>query len=510
MHSNFSFKRSAGIILHPTSLPSAYGIGELGSSALQWVDFLAEAKQNLWQVMPLGPTGYGNSPYQCFSAFAGNPYFISLEVLLSEGLLAKEQLSNLPISNFPKFSDSRVDYEQVISFKLELLNTSYEIFKTQTQNKHHLAFDNFCASESYWLNDYAFFAAAKEAHQGKAWQEWPADIRNREALAVDSWETKLAENITKHKYWQWLFFSQWYKIKTYANTKGISIIGDVPIFVASDSTDTWVNPEYFYLDSQGHPTVVAGVPPDYFSETGQRWGNPLYNWQVMQKQGFSWWLERLKLALKLFDIVRIDHFRGLEAYWEIPAKESTAIKGRWVKGPNQKFFDAIKHEITGPLPVIAEDLGVITSEVEKLRDDNGLLGMKVLQFAFSDASNAYLPHNYLPNSVVYTGTHDNDTILGWFTSLSKQEKSFLQDYIVMSNEGIAWDLIRLAYSSPAVLAITTLQDVLSLGSDSRMNTPNQASGNWQWRFKFSDISEGTIEQLKKMVQIYGRNGGKRQ
>ncbi len=499
MHNSIHFQRSAGIILHPTSLPSSYGIGELGSSALKWIDFLVQSGQQLWQVMPLGHTGYGDSPYQSFSAFAGNPYLISLELLLQENLLAEEHLRDLP-----QFPYGKVDYGQVIPIKLRVLRDSYEIFKTREQKKQAQAFTNFCENESYWLDDYALFMACKEANQGKTWQNWQAEIRTRTPEALSYWQENLADSITKYKYWQWLFFSHWQTVKNYANKKGIRIIGDVPIFVASDSADAWAHSELFYLDDKGNPTVVAGVPPDYFSETGQRWGNPLYNWKIMRQQGFSWWIQRLKQAFRLFDIVRIDHFRGLEAYWEIPTEEETAVKGRWVKGPGQDFFDAIKSEITGPLPIIAEDLGVITSTVEELRDDNKLLGMKVLQFAFTDPNNSYLPHNHLPSSVVYTGTHDNDTTVGWFAKITKQEKDFVCRYLDKDGSNISWDFIRLAYSSPATLAITTLQDILGLDSKARMNTPSEASGNWSWRFKFSDIPKDSPEKLREIAEVYGR------
>ncbi len=499
MHNLSYFQRSAGIILHPTSLPSPYGIGELGRSAFKWVDFLAQSGQHLWQVMPLGHTGYGDSPYQCFSAFAGNPYLISLESLLKEGLLAEKHLAD-----FPKFPDRKVNYGQVISAKIRVLDQSYELFKARATEKQTQNFAKFCKSASYWLNDYALFMAYKEANQSKAWQDWQTEIRSRVPKALNAWQEKLANNIMKYKYWQWLFFTQWITVKNYANKKGINIIGDVPIFVAADSADAWANPELFYLDNEGNPTVVAGVPPDYFSKIGQRWGNPLYNWKVMRQHEFSWWIKRLKQAFKLFDIVRIDHFRGLEAYWEIPAKEPTAIKGNWVKGPGQDFFDAVKKELIEPLPIIAEDLGVITPAVEKLRDDNQLLGMKILQFAFSVPSNPYLPHNYLPNSVVYTGTHDNDTTVSWFAKVSKQEKDFVCRYLGKDGKSISWDLIRLAYSSPAVFAITTLQDILGLDSTARMNTPSEASGNWSWRFKFTDIPKDIVGRLKDITEVYGR------
>ncbi|MCA9837241.1 MAG: 4-alpha-glucanotransferase, partial [Trueperaceae bacterium] len=393
-----AFDRRSGIILHPTSLPGAYGIGTLGREAYNWIEFLASAGQRLWQVMPLGPTGYGDSPYQCFSAFAGNPYLINLEKLESEGWLTAEDLATLP-----SFSDEVVDYGPVIEHKLKLLSQAYERFKSKGSSAQTKAFQQFCADQADWLDDYALFMSVKEAHGGQAWNTWDKAIRQRKPKAIKSYTEELADPISRQKFWQWLFFNQWLELRHYANERDIKIIGDIPIFIAYDSADAWANPDLFYLDKESNPTVIAGVPPDYFSATGQRWGNPLYRWEEMQKRGYTWWLKRIKATLTLVDIIRIDHFRGFEAYWEIPASEPTAVKGRWVKGPGQSLFDAIKAEL-GELPIIAEDLGVITPKVESLRDDNDLPGMKVLQFAFAaDASDPYLPHNYNKNCVVYSG-----------------------------------------------------------------------------------------------------------
>ncbi len=497
-----AFTRSSGILLHPSSLPGRYGIGDLGQAAYDWVDFLAAAGQQLWQLMPLGPTGYGDSPYQCFSAFAGNPYLINFELLTEQGLLDAQLLDASP-----EFSAERVDYGAVIDYKLRVLRHSFETFKQSATKAQRQAFDNFCR-ESNWLADFALFMAVKEAHGGRPWNEWEADIRSRQPQAITAWQEKLADEIERQKYWQWLFFKQWLAVKSYANDRGIKIIGDIPIFIAYDSADAWANPELFYFDELGNPTVIAGVPPDYFSETGQRWGNPLYRWKPMKEGGYAWWISRFKASLQLVDMIRVDHFRGFEAYWEIPASEPTAVKGRWVKGPGQDFFDAIKAAL-GELPIIAEDLGVITPEVEALRDNNDLPGMKVLQFAFAaDASDPYLPHNYPKNSVVYTGTHDNDTTLGWYQKAPEKERDFVRRYLARDDHNIVWDLLRLAFASVADIAVVPLQDVLRLDSSGRMNIPGQAAGNWSWRFTPEQLEYWIAPQLRELAEIYGRIPGK--
>ena len=494
-----AFERRSGIILHPTSLPGSYGIGSLGQEARTWLEFLTSSGQRLWQVMPLGPTGYGDSPYQCFSAFAGNPYLINLEKLLAEDWLYPEDLENLP-----EFSDEMVDYGPVIEQKLALLSLAFERFKSKGSSAQVRAFQQFCAEQADWLDDYALFMAVKEAHGGQSWNHWEKAIRLRKPKALKTWAEKLAEAIKRQKFWQWLFFAQWLELRALANEKDIKIIGDIPIFIAYDSADAWANPELFYFDDNSNPTVIAGVPPDYFSATGQRWGNPLYRWDEMQKQGFSWWIKRIKATLALVDIIRIDHFRGFEAYWEIPASEPTAVKGRWVKGPGQALFDAIRAEL-GDLPIIAEDLGVITPEVEALRDDNDLPGMKVLQFAFAGtASDPYLPHNYPKNCVVYSGTHDNDTTAGWYQKAPELERDFARRYLARADDNIAWEFTRLAFASVADMALVPLQDVLGLGSDARMNTPGQAAGNWSWRFTWRDIPYWIAPALKDMAEVYGR------
>ena len=495
-----SFERSAGIVLHPTSLPGKYGIGELGKEAKQWIDVLEAAGQTLWQVMPLGPTGYGDSPYQSFSAFAGNPYLISIDNLIEQEFLRKTDLENMP-----DFLASSVDFGPVIAWKLQILSLAYERFGLVADAASFSSFDAFCQREAYWLDDYALFMACKEANDGKQWTAWDVELRTRNPETLTEWQNRLEEPILKQKFWQWLFYSQWQDLHDYAASKGVSIIGDIPIFVSMDSADTWANPELFFLDEQGEPTVVAGVPPDYFSETGQRWGNPLYRWDVLEKTGYAWWEKRIRAVLNQVDIVRIDHFRGFEAYWEIPASEETAVKGTWVKGGGQPFFDAMRDAFGDELAIIAEDLGVITPEVEALRDDNNLPGMQILQFAFStDADNLYLPHNYPRNSVVYTGTHDNDTTAGWYATATIKEQDLARRYLGRDGSNIAWDMIRLAYASPAVLALTTLQDILNLGSEARFNTPGVAAGNWSWRFSFDDIEPWMVETLKDISLVYGR------
>jgi 4-alpha-glucanotransferase len=493
------FDRRSGILLHPTSLPGKYGIGTLGQEAFNWINFLEEAGQRLWQVMPLGPTGYGDSPYQCFSAFAGNPYLINLELLVSEGLLSEADLANAP-----EFPDDAVDYGPVISFKIEMLNRAFEHFTSSATTEQRDRFNVFTQSKTSWLEDYALFMACKEAHGGQSWNHWDEGVRSRKSEALSEWRSKLTNEISKQKFWQWLFFEQWTKVKDYANSKDIKIIGDIPIFIAYDSADAWSNPDLFYFDETGNPTVIAGVPPDYFSVTGQRWGNPLYRWDVMKAHKYAWWIERFKGTLELVDIIRVDHFRGFEAYWEIPASEETAIKGAWVKAPGADLFKTVR-EVLGELPIIAEDLGVITPEVEKLRDDAGFPGMKVLQFAFAaDAADPYLPHNYVKNCVVYSGTHDNDTTKGWYAQAPEKERDFVRKYLARGDDNIAWEFIRLAFASVADTAVVPLQDVLGLGMEGRMNTPGLPSGNWSWRFRWEQLPYWVAPQLKEMVTLYGR------
>lgn len=494
--------RAAGLILHPTSLPGGHGIGDLGAQAYRWVDFLEAAKQHLWQVLPLGPTGYGDSPYQSFSAFAGNPYLISLNKLVEAGLLSEDALADAPT-----FPEGRVDYGGVIPFKVEMLGRAFEHFKAHASASQEASFERFCEVQGYWLDDYARFMALKDHHEGRPWNEWDEDLRTRKKRALARFESENQDDVLRYKVWQWFFYEQWFALRLYTNEKGIQIVGDIPIFIAFDSADAWANPDLFYFDKAGNPEVVAGVPPDYFSKTGQRWGNPLYRWKKMEKRGFAWWVSRFRSSLDFYDLIRVDHFRGFESYWEIPADQPTAEHGRWVKGPGQALFSALKGAL-GDLPIIAEDLGIITPAVEGLRDDNGLPGMKVLQFAFAaDGSDPYLPHNYTENCVVYTGTHDNDTTLGWYWSAPEAERDYVRRYLGRDDSAVPWELIRLAYSSVARYAVFPLQDVLSLGSEARMNTPGAAEGNWSWRLTEGQLGTWVAPALAEMAVTYGRVPG---
>jgi 4-alpha-glucanotransferase len=488
--------RKSGILLHPTSLPGPGGIGSLGRECRHFIDFLEAAGQSLWQVLPLGPTGYGDSPYSCYSAFAGNPQLIDLTALADEGDLDSAEAA-------PPVTGGRVDYTFVDAFKPAELRKAANRFMEREYGDRRKEFWHFCDSTP-WLHDYALFIALKEHFAGKGWNAWPREIAWREAAALEKYSDRLGNAIGEQKYIQWQFFRQWNRVKQYANSKGIEIIGDIPIFVAFDSADVWVNPHLFHLDEKGKPTVVAGVPPDYFSKTGQRWGNPLYNWDAVAAEGFTWWIERFRSSFALCDTIRVDHFRGFEACWEVPAKEKTAVKGRWVKAPGEELFDAICH-VLGRLPIIAEDLGVITPEVEALRDRYGLPGMKILQFAFDSGSdNPFLPHNFTRNCVVYTGTHDNDTTVGWFNARSEQERKRVLAYTASSGKDVAGELIRLAMASVADTALFPLQDVLSLDGSARMNLPGTAQGNWSWRYAESQLTEKVAERLHEVTVLYGR------
>lgn len=496
------FERSAGILLHPTSLPGPHGVGELGREAHAWVDWLASAGQRLWQVMPLGPTGYGDSPYQCFSAFAGNPYLIDVAALVDAGWADERDL--VPLRELPA---QRVDYGELIPAKLRLLTAAADRFAKEADARRRAELDDFRRANQAWLPDFALFMALKEAHGGAAWSDWVPELRRRDAGALRTARERHAAAIARHEVWQLWFAEQWAQLRAHAASRDVRIVGDIPIFVAYDSADAWAHPDLFYFDRDGAPTVIAGVPPDYFSVTGQRWGNPLYRWDVMAARGYAWWIERVRHTLATVDLVRIDHFRGFAAYWEIPASEPTAVKGRWVRGPGQALFDALR-EALGELPVIAEDLGVITPDVEALRDANGLPGMKVLQFAFgADASDPYLPHNYPHHCVVYTGTHDNDTTLGWYAKAPEVERDLVRRYLARDDANLAWDLVRLAQASVADMAIAPLQDALGLGSEARMNTPGTASGNWSWRFRWEDVPYWLAPQLREMADLYGRLPG---
>ncbi len=495
------YQRRSGILLHPTSLPGRYGIGTLDQAAYQWVDFLHDTHQTLWQVLPLGPTGYGDSPYQSFSTFAGNPYLISLDALVQAGLLPASALDQLPA-----FAPDHVDYGAIYNWKLPLLRQAADHFGQHASAAQRADFEQFCGEQAEWLEDFALFMALKDAHQGQAWTQWEMPLRSRQAAALQTASAQNAATIHAHKFNQWLFFRQWQALKQYANQKDVQIIGDIPIFVALDSADTWTNPGEFFLDDSFHPTVVAGVPPDYFSATGQLWGNPLYDWEKMKATGYAWWLSRIRASLQLYDIVRIDHFRGFASYWEVPAGEETAINGQWIAGPGSDFFAAVQVAL-GELQIIAEDLGEITPDVTELRDQFGLPGMKILQFAFSnDASAKFLPHNYTPNFVVYTGTHDNDTSVGWYyASATEYERDHFRRYTRTDGRDAAWTLLDLAWRSVAVMALAPLQDLLALGSAARMNFPGRAEGNWAWRFTADQLNDLVSARLQEVTLLYGRD-----
>jgi len=477
-----TFQRSSGILLHPTSLPGPFGSGDLGPAAYHFVDWLVVAGQKLWQMLPLGPVGYGNSPYMGLSAFAGNPLLIDLQELASKGWLKQDE-----VSSPPAFDQGRVDFPSVIRFRKEKMQLASERFFTHGSALDGKSFEAFCREHASWLNAYSLFMALNDKYDGALWSTWDPHVAHRKPAALKKAKAELADRIDYHKFTQWCFIRQWKNLKKYANQKGIQLVGDIPIFVAHHSSDVWSNPQNFYLDEDGNPTVVAGVPPDYFSETGQRWGNPLYRWNVMKKDKFSWWVERFRSAYNFVDILRIDHFRGFAGYWEIPATEKTAVKGKWVKGPGDGLFKAVEAKL-GKLPIIAEDLGVITPDVVALRDKFHFPGMKVLQFAFAAGpDNGFLPHNYDANAVVYTGTHDNDTTLGWFKTASQREQAFLKRYANTDGQESNWVLIRLALQSVATLCIIPFQDVLGLGSEHRMNLPGTTSNNWEWRFSWDQV-----------------------
>ena len=488
-----NFPRASGILLHPTSLPGEFATGDLGPEAYKFADFLVSAGQSLWQVLPLGPTGYGDSPYACFSAFAGNTALISPERLFDEGLLDTE---------------SRTD-------KNEILRRAYQNYTKTTDTNVRSAFETFAQREAHWLEDYALFRALKDAHNGVAWNDWEPEFASREPTALARAREQLREEIEAQKFYQFLFFKQWFALKTYCNDRGIKIVGDLPIFVAQDSADVWTSPDQFKLDQDGRPLVVAGVPPDYFSATGQLWGNPLYNWERMEADGFKWWIERVRATLKVVDMVRVDHFRGFAACWEIPGGDKTAERGQWVEAPGKELFAAIRQTL-GQLPIIAEDLGVITPDVVALRDEFGFPGMRILQFGFGgDTKNLDLPHNYIANVVAYTGTHDNDTTVGWFQSVAgegstrteeqiERERQFCLDYLNSDGEEIHWDFIRAVFASVANTAIVPLQDVLGLGTEARMNLPNSTEGNWSWRYRAGALTGDIAAHLKKLASLYGR------
>lgn len=504
------FPRAAGILLHPTSLPSEFGIGDLGRTAYEFVDFLVAAKQTYWQVLPLGPTGFGDSPYQCFSAFAGNTLLISPEVLVEEELLTADE-----IADRPDFPEGRVDFGAVIEWKTSLLEKAYQRFRLTTSVNLRGSFESFTQVVAEWLDDYALFRAIKKTQDQKSWQQWDEELKLRDEAAILRAHEELLEEVQAQKFYQFLFFKQWTRLKSYANGKGIRIVGDVPIFISLDSADVWRNPQEFKLNRDGSPKVVAGVPPDYFSKTGQLWGNPIYNWDAMREDGFKWWISRVKFTLRTVDILRIDHFRGFAASWEVPGGDKTAENGRWVNVPGKELFLTLRREL-GRLPILAEDLGVITPDVEELRDGFGFPGMRILQFAFGgDTANHDLPHNYINNCVVYTGTHDNDTTVGWYNSQAgagstrdedeiTREHDFCLRYLNSDGSEIHWDFIRAVLASVANTAIVPVQDLLGLGTEARMNLPASESGNWFWRLRDGELNEAICERLGGLTETYGR------
>ena len=492
-------------------MPGTHGIGDLGASAHEFIEFLAGSGQKVWQVLPLNPTGYGDSPYQCFSAFAGNPLFIDLEGLREEGFLTTSDLASAP--NFP---EDHVAYDRVIPFKQKLLHKAASAFSAEKTEADRLAFDAFCQREKQWLEDYALFMACKQVHDDRAWVHWDTAIRQRDPAAVQRWRNDWSSELEYHRFVQFQFFRQWEKVREHCRRRGISIMGDIPIYVAHDSADVWAHPELFRLDERGQPTAVAGVPPDYFSATGQLWGNPLYRWDVSAASGHRWWIDRCRASLAMFDLVRLDHFRGFEAYWEISATALTAAEGRWVEGPGTDFFRTLQTELI-ELPFVAENLGVITPGVEGLRRDFGFPGMSLLQFAFGNDPQgpSFRPHNYSRELVAYTGGHDNDTTVGWWTSSGvgestrteqdiRKERDFTRAYLDFQEEEVNWVFIRAVLASVANTAIVPLQDVLGLGSEARMNLPGTVSGNWRWRYSANRLTKEMCEKLLALTHLYDR------
>lgn len=490
-------------MLHISSLPSPYGIGDLGPGAYRFADFLVETKQSLWQILPLNPTSlvHGNSPYSSFSAYAGNPLFVSPDILLTDGLLSVRD-----IEGGPSFSDIDVDYKTVTEYKHNLLSKAYDRYKEGICQSYE--FEHFCVENDYWLDDYAVFMAIRHKFFGAPWCDWPAELRDRHEDAICECIEQLRDRILMEKFLQYLFFKQWHSLKGYCNDRNIKIIGDLPIYVCYDSCDVWTNPSIFKLNGEKKPTVVSGVPPDYFSATGQLWGTPVYAWDALKESGYSWWIKRIEHNLKMFDTVRLDHFRGFVAYWEVPASEQTAINGRWVDAPVYDFFDTMLKHFPA-LPFIAEDLGVITPDVREVMTKYEFPGMKLLIFAFGGdmPTNPYIPHNITKNSVVYTGTHDNNTIRGWFSDeASPEDKQRLARYIgrEIKEDEVHWEFMRYAMMSVASTAIIPMQDVLGLGEEGRMNTPSVCHGNWGWRLSPGQVTQSIKERLIEMTEIYGR------
>ena len=494
--------RASGVLLHPTSLPGAHGSGDCGPSAYHFVDWLVAAGQQLWQILPLNGIGAGNSPYASSSAFAGNPLLIDLGELQQQGWLDAGEVA--PVAGLQA---QRVDFAVVMPYRMQrLAMAAQRFFELTLSDERRLAFDAFCRQQRHWLDDYSLFMTLHDVHGGQNWCQWQAALAQRDPEALANARTQHHDAVAFWQFCQWSFFRQWQLLKAYANARGVDIIGDVPIFVAHHSADVWAHRALFVLRADGQPSVVAGVPPDFFSATGQRWGNPLYDWGEHAKDHYEWWVQRLRTILQLVDVVRIDHFRGFAGYWEIPASEPTAIKGRWRRGPGAALFKAIDQAL-GALPVIAEDLGEITPDVEALRKRFNFPGMRILQFAFGgDTTNPYLPHLHQPDSVVYPGTHDNDTSVGWWMQAGEQERGFVRDYLDTDGEDIAWTLIRAACASVADTSIVAMQDVLALPTASRMNTPGEAEGWWEWRLQWADVQPWHAARLAALCRLYGRDG----
>ena len=504
-------ERASGVLLHPTSLPGPYGIGEMGPEAYRFVDFLQAAGQHIWQMLPLGPTSFGDSPYQSPSTFAGNPLWISFELLVQDNLLKTEELAD-----YPEFPAERVDFGPVIRARMKVLNRVCDEFESRASAKMKKELKAFAKANADWLDEYALFSAIKDAHDGRPWTEWSTELIQREPAALAAARAQHADAIHNVKIQQYLFQVHWQRLRDYCAERGVKIVGDIPIFVAHDSADVWANPDLFFLRPDGHPSVVAGVPPDYFSETGQLWGNPLYNWETHKAKDYSWWLARLRRVFDLVDIVRIDHFRGFEAYWEVPGGDETAMNGQWIKGPDRDLFEVLRRKM-GELPIIAEDLGVITPEVDALREYCGFPGMRILQFAFGNDDRAaeFRPESYPAHCCVYTGTHDNDTTVGWFRSEAgvgstrtqeeiDAERRMILNYLRTDGSEIHWDLINLGSRSNADTFVVPLQDLLGLGSEARMNVPGVAGGNWQWRFAWEQITDAIRERFAHVTRATGR------
>ena len=492
-----SLRRSSGVLLHPTSLPGPFGVGDLGPTAYRWVETLAAAKQSWWQILPLGPTGFGDSPYQSFSAFAGNVTLLSPELLMRDGLLSDTAFAG------KSFPNDHVEYEVVTAAKRAMVREAWERFRGGKAPHLRGEFDAYRERQKAWLADYALFMAIRESAGGQSLADWPEPLRTRHPDTLAVMENELTTEIRVHMFGQFLFDRQWAALKAFANEKKVRLLGDAPIFVAGDSADVWANPDQFLLDEHGKPTAVAGVPPDYFSEDGQLWGNPLYDWDRMEETGYAWWTARLKRNLQQVDLIRLDHFRGFAAAWHVPPGEKTAKNGRWVDGPRAKLFEVLKSNLTG-LPIVAEDLGLITADVHELRRQFVLPGMRVLHFMLGGPDNPYWPHNYESDTVAYTGTHDNDTTLGWWGGLSESDKKKVTEYIGHDVNDPHWEMIRLAWGSVAVLAVAPLQDVLGLGREARMNVPGVAAGNWRWRFTPDQFRGGMIERLAEWTARYNR------